>query len=83
MREEKIWMREPAVMAKVSEGGVSDVEDGGGGKEMWVTGELCGVGSRSCEVNVRQYFCSGVRGEGPAGSLTGARGVTSVAIVGA
>lgn len=34
----------------------------------------------SSDLKVRQYFCSGVIGEGPFGSLTGGRDVTGAAI---
>lgn len=48
---------------------------------MWVTGLFDGVGTSSWDLKVHQYVCSGVRGEGPGGSLTGGRGSTGADIV--
>lgn len=44
-------------------------------------GDEFGEGRRICEEKVAQYFWSGVRAASEAGSLMGARGATSVAIV--
>lgn len=44
-------------------------------------GDEFGEGRRICEEKVAQYFWSGVRAASEAGSLIGARGATSVAIV--
>lgn len=44
-------------------------------------GDEFGEGRRICEEKVAQYFWSGVRAASEAGSLKGARGATSVAIV--
>jgi hypothetical protein len=80
--EEKIWTRGPLVTAKVSAGGEAVSLIGGGGKEIEVMGvSFCEGRSRS-EEKVFQYFCSGVRVEGPVGSFTRWRGWTSAAIVG-
>ena len=38
---------------------------------MWVIGLFAGEGTSSCDLKVRQYVCSGVRGEGPDGNFTG------------
>jgi hypothetical protein len=46
-----------------------------------VIGEELRDGRRSCEENDAQYFWSAVRAEGATGSLKGARGTTSAAIV--
>lgn len=50
------------------------------GAEMWLIGLFEGDGTSSCDLNVRQYVCSGVRGEGPGASLTGCRGSTGADI---
>ena len=63
----------------MSEGAVKALVDIDG-KEMCVIGEEDGEGSCRSDENVLQYFCSGVRGEGPVGSLTRVRGSTSAAI---
>lgn len=39
-----------------------------------------GEGTSCCDLKVRQYVCSGVKGEGPGGSLTGWRGSTGADI---
>ena len=48
---------------------------------MCVIGLFEGEGTSSCDLNVRQYFCSGVNGEGPGGSLTGGGGSTGADIL--
>ena len=40
-----------------------------------------GEGTSCWDLNVFQYVCSGVSGEGPGGSLTGCRDVTGAAIL--
>ena len=45
--------------------------EGGRGFEMWVIGLFAGEGTSNCDLKVRQYVCSGVRGEGPGGNFTG------------
>jgi len=69
VRVEMIWMREPEVTAKQSGAEEEALElREGGGHVMLVIGEECCDGSRKMgDVNVSQYFCSGVRDEGPFG----------------
>lgn len=38
---------------------------------MWVIGLFAGEVTSNCDLKVRQYDCSDVRGEGPEGNLTG------------
>jgi hypothetical protein len=80
--EEKICTRDPVVTANKSCGADCRLDSGGGGMEMWVTGEECCDGSRrSSEVKEFQYFCSDVSVEGPFGSFRGWSSCTSAAIV--
>lgn len=53
---------------------------GGRGLETWVIGLFEGEGTSCCDLKVRQYVCSGVKGEGPGGALTGWRGRTGADI---
>ena len=48
---------------------------------MWVIGLFEGDGNNNWDLNVRQYVCSGVLGEGPGASLTGPRGMTGADIL--
>lgn len=81
--EEKICTRDPVVTANRSCDADSRFEGGGGGIEMWVTGEECCDGSsRSSDAKEFQYFCSDVSVEGPFGSFVGCSSCTSAAIVG-
>ena len=50
---------------------------------MWVIGLLEGEEIWSCDLNVRQYVCSGVRLDGPGGSFTACKGSTGAAILAA
>ena len=77
---EKIWTRVPVVTANWSEGRVTASETARG-VEMWVIGLLEGEAIWSCDLNVRQYVCSGVRLDGPGGSLTACKGSTGAAIL--
>jgi hypothetical protein len=71
VRELKICTRPPEVTAKVSFAPVV----------IEVIALLCGEGTSSCDLKVRQYAWSAVRGAGPGAARTGAIGCTSAAIV--
>jgi hypothetical protein len=80
--EEKICTRDPVVTANRSCDADWRFEAGGGGMEMWVTGdECCDGSSRNSEVKEFQYFCSDVNIEGPFGSFKGWSSCTSAAIL--
>lgn len=71
VRELKICTRPPEVTAKVSLAPVV----------IEVIALLCGEGTSNCDLKVRQYAWSAVRGAGPGAARTGAVGCTSAAIV--
>lgn len=71
VRELKICTRPPEVTAKVSLAPVV----------IEVIALLCGEGTSNCDLKVRQYAWSAVRGAGPGAARTGAIGCTSAAIV--
>jgi hypothetical protein len=80
--EEKICTRDPVVTANKSCDTDWRFESGGGGMEMWVTGdECCDGSSRNSEVKEFQYLCSDVSVEGPFGSFKGWSSCTSAAIL--
>ena len=65
----KSWIREPVAMAISCDSVMEEVakEDVGVEWEIEVTGAEVGEGCSWCDLNVAQYRCSAVRGDGPGG----------------
>jgi len=77
---EKSCTLTPVVTTKWSDGCARELV-GGEGNETWVIALLEGEGISCCDLNVRQYVCSGVRGDGPGASLTGCNDITGTDMI--